>query len=160
MKPIRGLLSLLTAYAAWVLVKGHYDKKKWWKKTKKTSDKDSILEQANDAGRDFLDTHRQIFEDLKSEYWTDTNKKLFQSKKQDLVNFFDLVKAEIVETAQKLKDEGFNKTDIDEKIASIYEEKKSLLKKLGATPVGQAAQKKLKEIRWKKTKKSPAKKST
>ncbi|MEI6711303.1 MAG: hypothetical protein WCK88_03635 [bacterium] len=110
------------------------------KTTKKSPD---IKEQALVAGKEFIETHKNAFDEIKKEYWTPENKKLLLSKKADLMKFFDLIKAEVAETVAELKEDGVDADKIHQKIESIYAEKSSIIKKLGKTPAAIAAKKKL-----------------
>lgn len=110
------------------------------KATKKSPD---IKDQALDAGKEFLETHKNAFDEIKKEYWTAENKKLLLSKKADLMKFFDLIKAEVAEAVAELKENGVDTDEIHQKIESIYAEKSSIIKKLGKTPTAVAAKKKL-----------------
>lgn len=100
---------------------------------------DSTLE----TGKDFIESHKKAFAELKKEYWTTENKKLILSKKKDLEKFFQLAKEELTEAQEVLKKHGVDTDAIGEKIESIYTEKKSLIEKLGKTPTAKTAKKKL-----------------
>lgn len=110
---------------------------------KKVSKKPDIKEQAIEAWKEFLETHKNAFDEIKKEYWTPANKKLILSRKADLLKFFDLIKAEVTETIDELKESGVDTDQIHKKIESIYAEKSSILKKLGSSPTAVSAKKKL-----------------
>lgn len=136
---------LILGYIAGVLVGTRYGEKvvsKWNKKTTKKSS-DSLKEQAIEAWKEMLETHKIAFAELKKEYWTAENKKLVLSKKKDLEKFFTLVKAELAEAGEVLKKHWVDTDAISEKIESIYTEKKWLIEKLGKTPAAKAAKRKL-----------------
>ena len=82
---------LLLGYIAGVLVGTKYADKTVEKKGNKKS-KETIAEQAIDAGKEVLAAHKTAFAQLKKEYWTAENKKLVLSKKKDLEKFFELAK--------------------------------------------------------------------
>jgi uncharacterized membrane-anchored protein YhcB (DUF1043 family) len=115
-------------------------------KKKATAQSSDIKEQALDAGKEFIETHKNAFDEIKKEYWTAENKKLLLSKKADLMKFVDLIKVEINEAVAELKENGVDTDEIHEKIESIYAEKSTILKKLGKTPTAVAAKKKLSTI--------------
>ena len=96
-----------------------------------------------EAGKDFVESHKKAFAELKKEYWTAENKKLILSKKKDLEKFFELAKEEFAEAPEVLKKHGVDTEAIGEKIESIYEEKKGFIEKLGKTPTAKTAKKKL-----------------
>lgn len=77
-----------------------------------------------ETGKDFLESHKNAFEKLKKEYWTEENKKLVLSKKKDLEKFFKLAQGELEEAKNVLKEHGVDTDAIIEKIESIYAEKK------------------------------------
>ena len=110
---------------------------KWKKGTK---------EQAIDVGKNFIESHKHAFADLKKEYWTEENKKLVLSKKKDLEKFFKLAKEELAEAQKVLKKHGLDTEAIGEHIESIYEERKGIMHQLGSSPTAKAAKKKLSEI--------------
>lgn len=92
---------LLLGYIAGVFVGTKYaDKAPSKKGTKKA---ESLAEQAIDAGKEMIETHKSAFSKLKKEYWTAENKKLVLSKKKDLEKFFALAKAELMEAGEVLK---------------------------------------------------------
>lgn len=124
-------------YLAGFVVGAKYAKKpdkKWNKKLSETS-----LE----TGKDFIESHKKAFNELKKEYWTAENKKLILSKKKDLEKFFKLAKEELIEAQEVLKKHGVDTEAIGEKIESIYAEKKSFIEKLGKTPTAKTAKRKL-----------------
>jgi isocitrate/isopropylmalate dehydrogenase len=133
-------LLIFMGYLAGFVVGAKYAKKpdkKWGKWNKKMAD--STLE----TGKDFIESHKKAFTELKKEYWTAENKKLILSKKKDLEKFFELAKAELTEAQEVLKKHGVDTDAIGEKIESIYTEKKSFIEKLGKTPTAKTAKKKL-----------------
>ncbi|MBP7823042.1 hypothetical protein KA050_01685 [Candidatus Gracilibacteria bacterium] len=136
---------LILGYIAGVLVGTKYGDKVLSKGTKKTvkKGKESLKDQAIEAGKEMLETHKSAFAELKKEYWTAENKKLVLSKKKDLEKFFALAKAELAEAGEVLKKHGVDTDAIGEKIESIYTEKKGLIEKLGKTPAAKAAKRKL-----------------
>jgi len=127
-------------YLAGFVVGAKYAKKpdKKWKKTHK-----NLSETTLEAGKDFVESHKKAFAELKKEYWTAENKKLILSKKKDLEKFFELAKAEFAEAQEVLKKHGVDTEAIGEKIESIYAEKKGFIEKLGKTPTAKTAKKKL-----------------
>ncbi len=98
------------------------------------------------VGKNFIESHKHAFDDLKKEYWTAENKKLILSKKKDLEKFFKLAKEELAEAQEVLKKHGLDTDAIGGHIESIYEEKKSLIEQLGTSPAAKTAKKKLSEI--------------
>lgn len=131
-------------YIAGVVVGSKFANKhtKWT--PKKTHHKsDDIKDQALDVGKEFIETHKNAFDEIKKEYWTPANKKLLLSKKADLMKFLDLIKVEITETVTELKNNGVDIDEIHQKIESIYTEKSSILKKLGNSPTVVSAKKNL-----------------
>ncbi len=130
-------------YIAGVVVGAKFAHKNTSASKKKTPKSSDIKDQAIDAGKEFITTHKNAFDDIKKEYWTPENKKLLLSKKADLVKFFDLVKAEVADTVAELKENGVDTDEIHQKIESIYAEKSSIIQKLGKTPTAVAAKKKL-----------------
>lgn len=128
---------LFMGYLAGFVVGAKYAKnpaKKWAKKTG-----NATLE----TGKDFIESHKKAFAELKKEYWTVENKKLILSKKKDLEKFFELAKWELVEAQEVLKKHGVDTEEIGKKIESIYIEKKWLIEKLGKTPTAKSAKRKL-----------------
>ena len=137
-------LLIALGYIAGVVVGAKFAKKGIAASRKKTSKKSvDIKEQALEAGKEFIQTHKNAFDEIKKEYWTPANKKLLLSKKADLLKFFDLIKSEVAETIEELKESGVDTDQIQQKIESIYAEKSSILKKLGNSPTAVAAKKKL-----------------
>lgn len=136
---------LALGYIAGVVVGAKFAHKNSKTTDKKSSKKSSsdIKDQALDVSKEFIQTHKNAFDELKKEYWTPQNKKLLLSKKADLMKFFDLIKAEISETVQELQENGVDAQEINKKIESIYAEKSSILKQLGTSPNVVAAKKKL-----------------
>lgn len=135
---------LALGYIAGVVVGAkfaHKNTPNWKKKVLKKSP--DIKDQALDAGKEFIETHKNAFDEIKKEYWTPENKKLLLSKKADLMKFFDLIKAEVSETITELQANGVDTDEIHKKIESIYAEKSSVIQKLGKTPTALAAKKKL-----------------
>lgn len=130
-------------YIAGVVVGAKFAHKNSPASKKKTTKSSDIKEQAIDAGKEFIATHKNAFDEIKKEYWTPENKKLLLSKKADLMKFFDLVKAEVAETVAELKENGVDTDEIHQKIESIYAEKSNIIQKLGKTPSAVAAKKKL-----------------
>lgn len=128
---------LFMGYLAGFVVGAKYAKepaKKWTKKS---------WNAALDTGKDFIDSHKKAFAELKKEYWTAENKKLVLSKKKDLEKFFELAKWELMEAQEVLKKHGVDTAEIGKKIESIYVEKKWLIEKLGTTPTAKSAKRKL-----------------
>lgn len=114
--------------------------KKWDKKDK------SLTDTTIDAGRDFIESHKKAFSELKKEYWTAENKKLVLSKKKDLEKFFQLAKDELAEAQKVLKKHGVDTKSIISHIEWIYEEKKEQIEQLGKSPTAKSAKKKLSDI--------------
>jgi hypothetical protein len=131
---------LFMGYLAGFVVGAKYAKKpeKKWKKWEK-----NISESTVEAGKNFIDSHKKAFAELKKEYWTAENKKLILSKKKDLEKFFELAKEEFAEAQEVLKKHGVDTEEIWAKIESIYTEKKGFIEKLGKTPTAKNAKKKL-----------------
>ncbi len=135
---------LALGYIAGVIVGAKFAHKSTTAGKKKTTKKSTdIKDQALDVGKEFIETHKNAFDEIKKEYWTPENKKLLLSKKADLMKFFDLIKAEVAETVAELKENGVDTDEIHKKIESIYAEKSSILKKLWNSPTAVAAKKKL-----------------
>lgn len=132
---------LFMGYLAGFIVGAKYAKKpdKKWGKWKTKNLADTTLE----TGKDFIESHKKAFGELKKEYWTAENKKLVLSKKKDLEKFFELAKEELVEAQEVLKKHGVDTKAIGEKIESIYHEKKDLIDDLGKTPAAKSAKRKL-----------------
>ncbi len=59
-----------------------------------------------ETGKDFIESHKKAFAELKKEYWTAENRKLILSKKKDLEKFFELAKEELIEAQAVLKKHG------------------------------------------------------
>lgn len=124
-------LFLALSYVAGVIVGAKFAHKAVTSAKKKTTKKSpDIKTKALDVGKEFIETHKNAFDEIKKEYWTPENKKLLLSKKADLMKFFDLVKAEVTETIAELKENGVDTDEIHKKIESIYAEKSGILKKL------------------------------
>ncbi len=128
---------MLLGYVAGFVVGAKYATK--WKTKKHASIKDTTIE----TGKEFIESHKKAFAELKKEYWTEENKKLVLSKKKDLEKFFELAKEEFAEAQEVLKKHGVDTDTITKKIESIYSEKKWLLEKLGKSPTAVSAKKKL-----------------
>lgn len=128
---------LFMGYLAGFVVGAKYAKepvKKWTKKSWNV---------ALDTGKDFIESHKKAFAELKKEYWTAENKKLVLSKKKDLEKFFELAKWELMEAQEVLKKHWVDTVEIKKNIESIYAEKKWLIEKLGKTPTAKTAKRKL-----------------
>ncbi len=131
-------------YIAGVVVGAKFARKNTSGTTKKKiAKKTDIKEQAMEAWKEFLETHKNAFDEIKKEYWTPANKKLILSKKADLLKFFELIKAEVTETIEELQESGVDTEQIHKKIESIYTEKSNILKKLWSSPAAVSAKKKL-----------------
>lgn len=128
---------LFMGYLAGFVIGAKYAKEPAKKWTKKSSNV------ALDTGKDFIESHKKAFAELKKEYWTAENKKLILSKKKDLEKFFELAKWELIEAQEVLKKHGVDAGEIGKKIESIYTEKKWYIEKLGKTPAGKSAKRKL-----------------
>ena len=128
---------LFMGYLAGFVIGAKYAKEPAKKWTKKSSNA------ALDTGKDFIESHKKAFAELKKEYWTAENKKLILSKKKDLEKFFELAKWELIEAQEVLKKHGVDTDEIGKKIESIYTEKKWLIEKLGKTPTAKSAKRKL-----------------
>lgn len=111
--------------------------KKWHKGEK------NIGESTLEIGKDFIESHKKAYKDLKKEYWTEENKKLVLSKKKDLEKFFILAKNELMEAKEVLKNHGIDTNKITHEIESIYADKKNLIAKLGSSPTAKKARRKL-----------------
>lgn len=132
-------MGYLAGFVVWAKYAKTWAKNVWkWKKGPK--------EQALDVGKNFIESHKHAFADLKKEYWTEENKKLVLSKKKDLEKFFKLAKEELAEAQKVLKKHWLDTETIGGHIESIYEEKKSLIEQLGSSPAAKSAKKKLSEI--------------
>ncbi len=129
----------LAGFAIWAKY-AKSPEKKTGKSTKSFTD--STLE----TGKNFIDSHKKAYSELKKEYWTAENKKLVLSKKKDLEKFFELAKRELMEAQEVLKRHGVDTGSIGEKIESIYTEKKSIIDELGQTPTAKTAKRKLSAI--------------
>lgn len=128
---------LFMGYLAGFVIGAKYAKepaKKWAKKS---------WNAAIDTSKDFIESHKKAFAELKKEYWTAENKKLILSRKKDLEKFFVLAKWELMEAQEVLKKHGVDTVEIGKKIESIYVEKKWLIEKLGQTPTAKSAKRKL-----------------
>lgn len=134
-------------YIAGVIVGSKFaDKGKSTVKSKSSKNDNDITEQVVDAGKEFVQTHKNVFDEIKKEYWTPHNKKLLLSKKEDLMKFFDLIKDEVTDTIAELKENWIHSDEIQKKIESIYDEKSNILQKLGNSATVVAAKKKLNEM--------------
>ena len=143
---------LFMTYIAGFVVGAKYAKK--WSEKKTTQGK-NLVDKTVEAGQDFIESHKKAFADLKKEYWTEENKKLLLSKKEDLEKFFHLAQEEFSEALVVLKKHGLDVKAITKHVEEIYEEKKAKLEKLGKTSSAKAAKKKLTDI-FTKIKKSVA----
>lgn len=134
-------------YLAWFLVGAKYATKptkstgKWAKK--------NLADTTIETGKDFIESHKKAFAELKKEYWTAENKKLVLSKKKDLEKFFDLAREEFIEAQEVLKKHGVDTKAIGNTIESIYTEKKAAIEKLWDTPAAKTAKRKLSAFFWK-----------
>ena len=139
MKKFFVLMGYLAGFVVWA---------KYAKKAVKTPGKwkKGAKEQALDVGKNFIESHKHAFSDLKKEYWTEENKKLVLSKKKDLEKFFELAKEEFAEAQKVLKKHGLDTEAIGGHIESIHEEHKGLIEKLGSSPTAKAAKRKLSDI--------------
>lgn len=114
--------------------------KKWTKKVK------NIGESTIDVGKDFIESHKKAFQELKKEYWTEENKKLVLSRKKDLEKFFILAKQELLEAKETLKKHGINTDTISQELQSIYTSKKGFIETLWDSPTAKKAKRKLSTI--------------
>lgn len=128
---------LFMGYLAGFVVGAKYAKEPAKKWTKKSSNV------ALDTGKDFIESHKKAFAELKKEYWTAENKKLVLSKKKDLEKFFELAKWELMEVQEVLKKHWVDTVEIKKNIESIYAEKKWLIEKLWKTTTAKNAKRKL-----------------
>jgi hypothetical protein len=69
----------------------------------KKSKKDPNVSEFDVLLNDFIDTHKNLFEDLKSEALSDKNKKLFNKKKKELLKLVDSYKDEAKNIVSDLK---------------------------------------------------------
>lgn len=117
------------------------------KPDKKSDKKNKTLSDTTiEAGKDFIESHKKAYSELKKEYWTAENKKLVLSKKKDLEKFFKLAKEELGEAEKVLKKHGVDTKSIISHVEEIYQEKKWFIEQLGKSPAAKSAKKKLSEI--------------
>ena len=133
-------------YLAGFLVGAKYATNSPKTESKKGRKPESFGEKTIAVGKEFVESHKHAFADLKKEYWTAENKKLVLSKKKDLDKFFALVQDEFSEAQEVLKKHGVDTKAIVRKLEEIYQDKKVYLEQLGKTPAARTAKKKLTDL--------------
>ena len=79
----------------------------------------------------FVDTHSNLLEDLKTHVLTEKNKKVFNDKKDDLLKIVDVYKKQWLELTDELKTKWkVFLTEASEKLENLYEEKKEEIETL------------------------------
>lgn len=79
----------------------------------------------------FLETQRNLFHDLKLGILSDKNKKIFESKKKDVLKIVDTYKAEGQELLSELKVKWKDfVVEASEKLENLYKEKQSDIEEL------------------------------
>jgi len=122
----KNLFILAVWYIAGWIVSSFYNKKKP-SELKKDLEK-SRKEWEGDFKvilNNFIDTHINFIEDLKSHIMTEKNKKIFNEKKDELLALVDIYKKQWLELTEELKIKGKEFfTEASEKLEHLYEEKK------------------------------------
>lgn len=73
----------------------------------------------------FIETHTNLIEDLKTHIMTEKNKQIFNEKKDELLALVDVYKKQWLELTEELKVKGKEFfTEASEKLENLYEEKK------------------------------------
>ncbi len=79
----------------------------------------------------FIDTHSNLLEDLKTHVLTEKNKKIFNDKKDELLEIVDVYKKQWLELTDELKTKWkVFLTEASEKLENLYEEKKEEIEEL------------------------------
>ena len=123
---------LAAGYIAWGLVSSLYGKKK-------PKDLKTELKEWKENGEwefkvllsNFVDTHKNLLQDIEKEIMSDKNKALFLEKKAQLLEIADTYKAEGNRLLEELKYNG--KTylvEASDKLEGLYKEKKAELEEL------------------------------
>ncbi len=131
----KNLFMLAAWYIAWGIISSFYNKKKPsdlkkdLEKSRKDWDGDFKVILNN-----FIDTHTNLIDDLKSYIMTDKNKKIFKEKKEELLKIVDVYKEQWLELTEELKTKGkVFLSEASEKLTELYEEKKDEIEALKKT---------------------------
>ncbi len=128
----KNIFLLAAWYLAGGIISSLYNKKKpgELKKEIKTSDKD-IEKDFKIILDNFIDTHQNLLEDLKTHVATDENKKLFEKKKKELLWVVDSYKKQWIDIADELKVKWKEfLVEASDNLEKLYEEKKEEIENL------------------------------
>lgn len=122
----KNIFILAAWYIAWWIVSSLYWKKKPGElkkdieKSRKEGDSDLKVIVGN-----FIDTHSNLLDELKSHIMTDRNKKIFKEKKEEVLWIVDSYKKQWSELTEELKTKWkVFLTEASETLHNLYEEKK------------------------------------
>jgi len=80
---------------------------------------------------DFIDTHKNLIEELKKQVLTDKNKELLKGKKEELLKVVDVYKSEWLKIADELKIKWKEfLVEASDNLEKLYEEKKDEIEQL------------------------------
>lgn len=128
----KNIFILAAWYIAWWIISSLYNKKK-------PADLKKDLEKSKKEWEgefkvmlnNFIDTHSNLLDDLKSHIMTDRNKKLFNEKKEDLLWIVDTYKKQWHELTEELKTKWKTfLSEASESLHNLYEEKKEEIENL------------------------------
>lgn len=127
----KNIFLLAAWYIAWGVISSLYSKKKS-EDLKKELDKSDTKEGDFKVMFDnFIDTHQNLLEDLKSNVMTEKNKELLNEKKEELLEVIDLYKVKWEELIDELK---FKWKDFiveaSDTLEKVYNEKKEEINQL------------------------------
>ncbi|MFK7779641.1 MAG: hypothetical protein QM490_00625 [Candidatus Gracilibacteria bacterium] len=128
----KNIFILAAGYIAGGIISSFYNKKK-------PAELKKDLEKSRKEGEgdfkvmlnNFIDTHSNLLDDLKSHILTEKNKKIFKNKKEELLGIVDIYKKQGLELTEELKTKGkIFLSEASEKLENLYEEKKEEIKAL------------------------------
>ena len=141
----KNLFILAAWYVAWWIISSLYNKKK-------PDQLKKDLEKSREKGEgdfkvmldNFVATHTNLLEDLKSQVITDKNKEIFNEKKEELLNVVEIYKKQWIELTEELKNKWKDFiVEASDTLDQLYQEKKEEIEQLK-----EIAPEKAKEIAW------------
>lgn len=116
------LLLLWLWYIAWNLISSAYNKKSGKKYRKDLKENENTFKFALD---NFLETQKNLFEDIKTEVSSEKNKEIYKKYKTQILEVFDDYKQKSEKLLEDLKENGeWYVSELTKKLKKLYEENK------------------------------------